>query len=70
MQDSTCDIDTRWVTPTTICCITLTRLSRTARQTGLIVNGFLLGLRNFFLRGMTRVNSEPGFTLRKIEILL
>jgi len=39
-------------------------------QTGLIVNGVCLGLRKFFLRGMTRVNSEPGLTLMKIEVSL
>jgi len=49
---------------------TFTRISRAARRTGLTVNGVFLGLCDFFLCGMTRVNSEPGLTLKKIEISL
>jgi len=69
--------DTRWMTPA-LCCITLkilatktfTHLSRAAWRTGLMVNGACLPLREFFLRGMTRVNSDPGLTRRKIEVSL
>ena len=73
VQDITYTQNTRWMTPA-LCYITLkllatttySHISRAKQRTGLIVNRVLLGPCDFFLRGMTRVNSEPGLTLKKI----